>query len=795
MNNKALRILEFHKITEELTRYASSETGKNRCSKLRPSSNYDEIVRWQEETRDALTRIYKKGNLSFSGLTDVRPSLKRVEIGASLTAAELLEIARLLEITDQAYRYSRPENPNEPPDSLTALFDGLVSLSPLCMEIRRCIPDVDEISDDASSALKDIRRTIKQTNAKIHTQLTAIVSSNENRVHLQDSIITMRNGRYCVPVKAEHRNRILGMIHDQSSSGSTLFVEPLAIVNLNNQLKELAAQEQAEIDRILAGLSEQAGYERETIADNGKRLVELDFIFAKAAYAKTYRGTEPLFNEDGIVAIRQGRHPLLDQNQVVPVDLALGDAFSMLIVTGPNTGGKTVSLKTLGLFTLMGQAGLHIPAADGSRLAVFDQVYADIGDEQSIEMNLSTFSSHMTGIVAIIRKATPRSLVLFDELCGGTDPVEGAALAIAILDQLHKKGIRTMATTHYSELKHFALATPGIENGCCEFDMETLSPTYRLIIGIPGKSNAFAISGKLGLPASIIEEARAQISTANQDFEKMVADLEKKTKEVEEDKKVIERTRGQIELLKAKLDEKQENIQEKRKAMLDQAREEARQILQEAKDTADRTIRRFQQANAALDKEMARELEAERSAIGGRVKALQGQMGVTARKSGQSNRPEDFHIGDPVFVTSMNVEGTVSTLPNSRGEMYVQMGPLRSMIHMSDLERLERSGTEDKGKKEKKVSYTGSFGKAATVRPEINLIGYRVDEALAELEKFLDDAYLSHLTQVTVIHGRGTGALRKAVQGFLKKQKYVESFRAGTYGEGENGVTIVTFRE
>ncbi len=795
MNNKALRILEFHKITEELTRYASSETGKNRCSKLRPSSNYDEIVRWQEETRDALTRIYKKGNLSFSGLTDVRPSLKRVEIGASLTAAELLEIARLLEITDQAYRYSRPENPNEPPDSLTALFDGLVSLSPLCMEIRRCIPDVDEISDDASSALKDIRRTIKQTNAKIHTQLTAIVSSNENRVHLQDSIITMRNGRYCVPVKAEHRNRIPGMIHDQSSSGSTLFVEPLAIVNLNNQLKELAAQEQAEIDRILAGLSEQAGYERETIADNGKRLVELDFIFAKAAYAKTYRGTEPLFNEDGIVAIRQGRHPLLDQNQVVPVDLALGDAFSMLIVTGPNTGGKTVSLKTLGLFTLMGQAGLHIPAADGSRLAVFDQVYADIGDEQSIEMNLSTFSSHMTGIVAIIRKATPRSLVLFDELCGGTDPVEGAALAIAILDQLHKKGIRTMATTHYSELKHFALATPGIENGCCEFDMETLSPTYRLIIGIPGKSNAFAISGKLGLPASIIEEARAQISTANQDFEKMVADLEKKTKEVEEDKKVIERTRGQIELLKAKLDEKQENIQEKRKAMLDQAREEARQILQEAKDTADRTIRRFQQANAALDKEMARELEAERSAIGGRVKALQGQMGVTARKSGQSNRPEDFHIGDPVFVTSMNVEGTVSTLPNSRGEMYVQMGPLRSMIHMSDLERLERSGTEDKGKKEKKVSYTGSFGKAATVRPEINLIGYRVDEALAELEKFLDDAYLSHLTQVTVIHGRGTGALRKAVQGFLKKQKYVESFRAGTYGEGENGVTIVTFRE
>lgn len=795
MNNKALRILEFHKITEELTRYASSETGKNRCRKLRPSSNYDEIVRWQEETRDALTRIYKKGNLSFSGLTDVRPSLKRVEIGASLTAAELLEIARLLEITDQAYRYSRPENPNEPPDSLTALFDGLVSLSPLCMEIRRCIPDVDEISDDASSALKDIRRTIKQTNAKIHTQLTAIVSSNENRVHLQDSIITMRNGRYCVPVKAEHRSRIPGMIHDQSSSGSTLFVEPLAIVNLNNQLKELAAQEQAEIDRILAGLSEQAGYERETIADNGKRLVELDFIFAKAAYAKTYRGTEPLFNEDGIVAIRQGRHPLLDQNQVVPVDLALGDAFSMLIVTGPNTGGKTVSLKTLGLFTLMGQAGLHIPAADGSRLAVFDQVYADIGDEQSIEMNLSTFSSHMTGIVAIIRKATPRSLVLFDELCGGTDPVEGAALAIAILDQLHKKGIRTMATTHYSELKHFALATPGIENGCCEFDMETLSPTYRLIIGIPGKSNAFAISGKLGLPASIIEEARAQISTANQDFEKMVADLEKKTKEVEEDKKVIERTRGQIELLKAKLDEKQENIQEKRKAMLDQAREEARQILQEAKDTADRTIRRFQQANAALDKETARELEAERSAIGGRVKALQGQMGVTARKSGQSNRPGDFHIGDPVFVTSMNVEGTVSTLPNSRGEMYVQMGPLRSMIHMSDLERLERSGTEDKGKKEKKVSYTGSFGKAATVRPEINLIGYRVDEALAELEKFLDDAYLSHLTQVTVIHGRGTGALRTAVQGFLKKQKYVESFRAGTYGEGENGVTIVTFRE
>lgn len=796
MNNKALRILEYNKIIEELMNYASSDIGKSRCRKLRPSSKYEEIVRWQEETRDALTRIYKKGNLSFSGLTDVRPSLKRVEIGASLTTGELLAIARILEIANHASQYSKPENPNEMPDSLTYRFEELAPLTPLCMEIKRCIIDIDEISDDASPALKDIRRTMKQTNAKIHNQLTAIVSSNENRTHLQDSIITMRNGRYCVPVKAEHRSQVPGMIHDQSSSGSTLFVEPMAIVNLNNQLKELEGQEQTEIDKILAALSEQVGYQQEAIANNGKILLELDFIFAKASYAKSYKGTEPLFNQDGIVDIKEGRHPLLDKNKVVPINLTLGKGFTMLIVTGPNTGGKTVSLKTLGLFTLMGQAGLHIPAHDGSKLAVFDQVYADIGDEQSIEMNLSTFSSHMTSIVEILNKATPRSLVLFDELCGGTDPVEGAALAIAILNQLHKNGIRTMATTHYSELKHFALATPGIENGCCEFDVETLSPTYRLIVGIPGKSNAFAISGKLGLPESVINEAKAQISTENQDFEAMVADLEKKTKEIEEDKKIIERTRGQIELLKAQLDEKQENLQEKRKAMLDKAREEARDILAEAKDTADKTMKRFYQLNKQMDKETARKLEADRSAIGDKMKAVQNQMGVAIRKSSQHNKPEDFHIGDSVFVTSMNLKGTVSTLPNAKGDMYVQMGALRSMVNMSNLELIVE--TKPKGSNgsqgQKKTTFTNSFGKAATVRPEINLLGYRVDEALPELEKFLDDAYLSHLTQVTIIHGKGTGALRTAIQNFLKKQQYVDSFRAGAYGEGEAGVTVVTFK-
>jgi DNA mismatch repair protein MutS2 len=792
MNNKALRILEYQKIIEELMNYASSDIGKSRCRKLRPSSKYDEIVRWQEETRDALTRIYKKGNLSFSGLTDVRPALKRVEIGASLTSAELLEIARVLEIAKHAVDYAKPENPNEMPDCLTYRFDELAPLTPLCMEIKRCIIDVDEISDDASPALKDIRRSMKQTNAKIHNQLTAIVNSNENRSHLQDSIITMRNGRYCVPVKAEHRSQIPGMIHDQSSSGSTLFVEPMAIVNLNNQLKELQGQEQTEIDKILAGLSEQVGFEQEAIANNGKILLDLDFIFAKAAFARSYKGTEPLLNQDGIVEIKEGRHPLLDKNKVVPVNITLGKGFSMLIVTGPNTGGKTVSLKTLGLFTLMGQAGLHIPARDGSKLAVFDQVYADIGDEQSIEMNLSTFSSHMTSIVEILNKATPHSLVLFDELCGGTDPIEGAALAIAILNRLHRDRIRTMATTHYSELKHFALATEGIENGCCEFNVETLSPTYRLIIGIPGKSNAFAISGKLGLPESVIEEAKEQISSANHDFEAIVADLEQKTKEIEEDKKIIERTRGQIELLKAQLDEKQENLQEKRKAMLDKAREEARDILAEAKETADKTIKRFHQLNKELDKETVRKLEADRSAIGDKMKSMQNQMGVTIRKSSQNNKPEDFHIGDSVFVTSMNLKGTVSTLPNAKGDMYVQMGALRTVVNMSNLELIDEP--KPKAPQGQKKTYGGSFGKAATVRPEINLLGYRVDEALPELEKFLDDAYLSHLTQVTIIHGKGTGALRTAIQGFLKKQEYVDSFRAGAYGEGEAGVTVVTFK-
>lgn len=777
--------------------YASSDIGKSRCRRLRPSSKYEEIVQWQEETRDALTRIYKKGNLSFSGLTDVRPALKRVELGASLTTGELLEIARVLEIAAHARQYSRPENPNETPDSLTDRFEELAPLTPLCMEIKRCIPDIDEISDDASPGLRDIRRTMKQVNAKIHSQLAAIVSSNENRTHLQDSIITMRNGRYCVPVKAEHRSSIPGMIHDQSSSGSTLFVEPMAVVNLNNQLKELEGREQTEIDRILAALSEQAGYEKDAIANNGKILLDLDFIFAKAAYARAYKGTEPLFNQEGIIEIREGRHPLLDRNKAVPIHLSLGQEFTMLIVTGPNTGGKTVSLKTLGLFTLMGQAGLHIPAHDGSRLTVFDQVYADIGDEQSIEMNLSTFSSHMTGIVDILKKATPRSLVLFDELCGGTDPVEGAALAISILKQLHKTGIRTMATTHYSELKHFALATPGVENACCEFDVETLSPTYRLIIGIPGKSNAFAISGKLGLPEEVIQEAKKQLSTANQDFEAMVAELEQKTREMEEDKRVIERTRGQIELLKAQLSEKQENLQEKRRAILDKAREEARDILTEAKDTADKTMKRFYQLNKQMDKDTARELEADRSRLGDKMKAMQNQLGIAIRKSSQNNKPEDFHIGDPVFVTGMNLKGTVSTLPNAKGDMYVQIGALRTMVNMSGLELMDEPGAKENGGRQdrKQTSFTGSFGKAATVRPEINLLGCRVDEALPQLEKFLDDAYLSHLTQVTIIHGKGTGALRAAVQNFLKKQQYVDSFRAGAYGEGEAGVTIVTFKQ
>ncbi len=797
MNEKALRILEYDKIIEQLMSHASSEIGKQMCHDLRPSINPIEIETAQEQTSDALTRVYKYGSLSFAGLIPIGASLKRLEIEASLNTRELLDIARILEITNNAKQYSDRDMNDLSYDSLDGMFNELIAMTPLLLDIRRCILAEDEISDDASSELKKVRRAIKQTNQKVHQQLSSIVNSSSNQSMLQENLITMRNGRYCIPVKAQYRSHFPGMIHDQSSSGNTLFIEPMAVVQLNNTLKELELQEQAEIERVLIALSEEVALIKEDLAYNVQLLAKLDFIFAKAKYAKSYDGTKPEFNENKIIDIKQGRHPLLDRKKVVPINVTLGDAFDMLIVTGPNTGGKTVSLKTVGLFSLMGQAGLHIPAFQGSSLTIFDDIYADIGDEQSIEQNLSTFSSHMTNIVSILEQATCDSLVLLDELCGGTDPIEGAALAISILTNLLNRGVHTMATTHYSELKLFALSTDGIENACCEFDVETLSPTYRLLVGVPGKSNAFAISKKLGLDSLIIEQATAQIDDSVQDFESLLEDLEKSKKIIEEEQEEIYNYKKEIENLKASLQQKQEDLKEKRAKILQEAREEAYDIISEAKEVADEAIKKYNNWGKHPEQKNTKRMEHKRSDLRGRMNKLEKDMAYRGKKSNAKHSKEDFAIGDSVFVSTLNLNGEVVSLPNAKGDLYVQMGMMRSLVNIKNLEIL-KSAKEVKKEEQREEAKSRNRGrtsmkKSATISPEINLIGLTVSEAVAKLDKYLDDAYLANLSQVRIVHGKGTGALRKGIHQYLKKVNYVSSFKLAEFGEGDMGVTIVNF--
>ena len=794
MNTKALITLEYDKIIKKLETFASSTMGKALCKDLLPSSDYEEILSAQTETKDALTRLYKTGYLSFQGLSDIRPHLRLLEIDSTLNTKELLDIARLLSITAQAVEYGDTEDDIMAYDSLNSYFGELDSLEFLYQRITQCILSEDEISDDASSALKDIRREIKQTNISIHNKLTSVINSQNNKTMLQDALITVRNGRYCVPVKTEYRNAFPGMIHDQSSSGSTLFIEPMAVVQLNNHLKELDIKEKMEIEKILQSLSAQAASCSRELEENQKILTKLDFIFAKAKYAKEYQGTEPIFNTDGIVDIKQGRHPLLDPKKVVPIHIYIGEDFNMLLLTGPNTGGKTVSLKTVGLFQLMGQAGLHIPAFQGSRLAVFSDIFADIGDEQSIEMNLSTFSSHMTNLVHILDEADPNSLVLLDELCGGTDPTEGAALAIAILDDLHTGKIRTVATTHYAELKMYAMDTPGVENACCEFDLETLSPTYRLLIGIPGKSNAFAISTKLGLGEDIIEDAKGRISENDMNFEDLLADLEKSRITIEKEQLEINQYKEEIQKLKEQLEQKQERLDASRDKILREANEQAYNIIKEAKDLADETIRNFNKYGTAHAP--VSEMEKERTKLRDKMNNAQKKMSDQKKNAAPNHKiPKKLRIGDRVKVISMNLNGTVHSLPNAKGDLYVQMGILRSLVNINDLILLE----EETSPTSKKYGRTGAgkikMSKSASVSTEINLIGKTTDEAIALLDKYLDDAYLAHIPSVRIVHGKGTGALRNAVQAHLKRLKYVKSFHLGEYGEGDAGVTIAEFKD
>ncbi len=792
MNEKSLRILEYNKIIHLLTEYASSEMAKQLCKDLTPSTHLVEIQAEQANTRDALSRLYQHGSVSFLGLEDVRPSLRLLDVGSSLNTKELLQVARLLSIANQVQQYGDSRDDDAQIDSLESMFEELVPLTALQHEIQQCILSETEISDEASVGLKEVRKAIKQTNRAIHNKLSSIVNSQQNKTLLQETIVTMRNGRYCIPVKQEYRSSFPGMIHDQSSTGSTIFIEPMAVVQLNNQLRELEMKEQAEIDRILAFLSEQVAFESQNILSNLEILTNLDFIFAKAKFAKAYQGSEPIFNEEGIIDIKYARHPLLDPKSVVPIHIHLGKEFSMLIITGPNTGGKTVSLKTLGLFTLMGQAGLHIPAFEGSKLSVFSNVFADIGDEQSIEQNLSTFSSHMTNIVSILEQADEHSLVLFDELCGGTDPVEGAALAISILTSLHDRDIRTMATTHYSELKMFALSEDGIENASCEFDVNTLSPTYHLLIGVPGKSNAFAISKKLGLSSYIIEQAKSQIGASQKDFESLIAELEKSKLQVEKEQSEIIAAKAEVEALKKSLNEKKEDISAKRAALLQEARQEAHDIISQAKEVADDSIKKFNQWGKEKTSSNNKKMEHQRSKLRGQLNDLEAKLAYKKKRGSGNFKKEDFHIGDPVFVHTLSLEGTVTSLPNAKGDLNVQMGILNSVVNIKDLDLLEKQKEKPAAQKKGRSSRS-TINKAATISSEINLLGKTVDEAVAELDKYLDDAYMSGVHQVRVIHGKGTGALRAGVHSYLKRQKHVKSYRLGVFGEGEAGVTIVEF--
>ena len=792
MNKKVFHTLEYYKILDMLAGYAACEETKERCLTLTPLTDASEIDQLQRTTADALSRLYKGSSISFSGVHNVSGSLKRLDIGGTLNTSELLMIRSLLEVAKRAKSYDRSDRADDKTDSLSPLFSQIEPLTPLNEEIRRCIIGEDEIADDASPALAKVRKSIRGMNDRIHAQLTSLMNNTTTRSYLQDAVITMRDGRYCLPVKAEAKTSVPGMVHDQSSSGSTLFIEPMAVVNLNNELRELFLKEQEEINAILAELSNRVAENANGIRQDYSVLAELDFIFAKAQLAKSYNGVAPIFNEEGRINIRKGRHPLLDSKKVVPIDVRLGDEFRQLIVTGPNTGGKTVSLKTVGLLTLMGQAGLHIPAGDRSELAIFHEIFADIGDEQSIEQSLSTFSSHMTNIVRILKKADDRSLCLFDELCAGTDPTEGAALAISILHKLHQYGATTMATTHYSELKVYALSTEGVENACCEFDVETLSPTYRLLIGIPGKSNAFAISSKLGLAENIIEDAKSRLSDKDVDFEDMLANLEASRITIEKEQLEIQKYKSEIEQLKQKLTTKNERLDASREDILRKANEEAYQILKEAKDLADETIRNFNkygQGQAPMSK-----MEQERSRVRDKMSEREKKLSMKKKEAVNHKVPKKLRVGDSVKVLSMNLKGTVHTLPNAKGDLYVQMGILRSLVNIKDLVLIDDDAASPIAKK-----YGGSgsgkikMSKSASVSTEINLIGMTVDEAIAHLDKYLDDAYLAHLPSVRIVHGKGTGALRNAVQAHLRKQKYVKSFHAGAAGEGDAGVTIAEF--
>ena len=792
MNKRSIRVLEYNKILEQLEQHAVTAGAKRKVSHLKPYRDISTIEALQQNTRDAFLRLEKHGQVSFTGITNVSESLRLLEIDSALSTSELLDIASLLEAAKEVKSYGSIGGSEATFDSLTTLFDSLVPLEDISSEIRRCIISSDEIADDASGNLRSIRRKITESEASLHNTLNKIIKNSSNRDMLMDALIITRNGRYCIPVKIEYKNAFPGMVHDRSQTGSTVFIEPMQVVELNNTIQDLHSEEHIEIEKILYDLSRMAAPVREDILDDYKTLIELDFIFAKAKYAKAIRATEPIWNNDGIIDLKQAVHPLLDPHTAVPIDISIGDTYNLLIITGPNTGGKTVSLKTLGLLTLMGQSGLHIPALEGSRLSIFDDVFADIGDEQSIELSLSTFSSHMSNIIYIVQHANDKSLVLFDEPGGGTDPAEGASLAIAILNNLKDKGARVMATTHYTELKTYAIGTEGVENASCEFDIKSLKPTYKLRIGIPGSSNAFAIAKRLGMPDEITDAAREGMDENQLNMERIISELEENEKEMSKLREELEIETNTAKQLRERLSEKEKTLDEKKSEILDKARQEAREIVEDAKDTADSAIRDYNKWLKNPSKADARTMENRRTALRNKKDSYNIKEEKKQKKS-SGQKSTDFHIGDKVLVLSLNTEGHVIELADSKNLLLVEMGILTSRFPADDLLIIEEDNIKPKKEPKYRYASTGSTGTAYTFRPEINLLGKTVDEAIAALEKYLDQALLTHVEQVTIIHGKGTGALKRGITEYLKKQSFVKEFRSGEFGEGDAGVTIVKF--
>ena len=784
MNNKVLQILEFNKIIEKLTAYASCEPGVRLCSKLRPDIDFHTIVQNQEETASAVNRLRLFGNLTFPSVSDIGESLKSLAVDSSLSLNELYKIKILLEVVEKAYSYKEKADNENYSDSLSEYFEELSPVKDLKKELDRCIVSEDQVADSASSNLSKLRRQLKNIESRLHTELNNILQAH--REYMMDAIITQRNGSYCLPIKSEYKNRVQGIIHDQSSTGSTVFIEPIAIVRMNNEIKEIEIAEALEIEKILFDLSKNTAAYTYELDINNKLVAKLDFIYAKARLANQMKASKPLFNEDSVIELKEARHPLLDPKQVVPVNISLGSGYKLLIITGPNTGGKTVLMKTVGLLTVMGQSGLHIPAFDGSRLSVYKNVFADIGDEQSIEQNLSTFSAHMKNIIYILKAADDKSLCLFDELGAGTDPTEGAALAIAVLDELKRRGSSIMASTHYSELKVYALNTEGVENASCEFDVETLRPTYRILIGVPGKSNAFAISQKLGLPMDIISEARKHISSDAISFEDLITKLETDRIALEKSRLEIEKKEREISSLKLSYDKSLEKINSQKEKLLEKARQEAQSILEEAKETADSTIRNINKIASGL----GAPLEKERDRLRNSIKENESKNKKNIVKSSPAKKVESVNIGDSVFIHSLNLKGTVSTLPNDKGILTVQTGIISSKVNINDLELLDEKNDNTL----KRTATRRSQGlKSLHISPEVNLIGMNVDEACSVLDKYLDDALLAHLEYVRIIHGRGSGALQKGIHAYLKRQSFVKSFKLAEFDDGGNAVTIVRF--